>query len=685
MLSVGARFNSPKRKTDMLNRAYAILEVKAADAEKRTISGIATTPTPDRVGDIIEPLGVKFSNPLPLLHQHDSRSPVGTVQFHKPTKDGIKFTAQLPKIDEPGLLKDRVDLAWQEVKSGLIRGVSIGFRSLEHSMMDDGGIRFLESEVLELSLVTVPANAEATIETVKAYDSPGRYRENSFDGPVIAAIGNDAEVKVSLPASREKASKPKPKTQEIRNMKTLSERKAAFEASREAKSARMTAILEEAGDESLDEAQVEEFDALEAEVKAIDEHLVRLNAVIKSQAAKAVPVNGTDADHASASRGGESFRVSVRDVEVPKGIRFARMARCMAIAHKDHRDVIGVAERLYAHDPLIAEFLKSNVAAATSTHATNAGPLVPDVAGAVVSDFVEYLRPFTILGRFGQGNIPSLRSVPFYSRLVSQTSGGTAYWTAEGAAKPLTSFAFSDTTLLPLKCAAITTATMELLRDSNPSAETLLRDQLREALASKLDLSFIDPDQGAVSGSQPAAITNGATTVVSGGGVDDDAVLADIASVYETWLNGNNRPTNGVWVMSAIVALRLSMMRNPLGQYTFNEITPNGGVLWGLPVITSEHVGYTIDSPSEGRTVHLINAGDIWVADEGVEVRMSTEASLEMDDAPSSNSTTPTESAMVSMFQTNSVAFLVERRINWARRRSDSVVNLTSVEWGQVQ
>jgi HK97 family phage major capsid protein/HK97 family phage prohead protease len=673
----------------MMNRAYAILEVKAADAEKRTISGVATTPTPDRVGDIIEPLGVKFSNPLPLLHQHDSRSPVGTVQFHRPTKDGIKFTAQLPKIDEPGLLKDRVDLAWQEVKSGLIRGVSIGFRSLEHSMMDDGGIRFIESEVLELSLVTVPANAEATIETIK-----------SFDGPVIAAIGNDAEVIgldlssksgeaviVKLPASREKASNPKPKTQEIRNMKTLAERKAAFEASREAKNARMTAILEEAGDESLDEAQKEEFDTLDAEVKAIDEHLVRLNAVIKSQAAKAVSVDGSNADRASASRGGEQLvqRVSVRDVEPPKGVRFARMARCMAIAHKDHRDVLGVAERLYPHDPVIAEFIKTDVAAHTSTHSTAAGPLVPDVAGAVVSDFVEYLRPFTILGRFGQGNIPSLRNVPFYARLVSQTSGGTAYWTAEGAAKGLTSFAFSDTTLLPLKCAAITTATMELLRDSNPSAETLLRDQLREALAAKLDVSFIDEQFGAVSGVNPASITNGATTVVSAGGTDDDAVLADIASVYETWLNGSNRPSSGVWVMSAIVALRLSMMRNPLGQYTFNEITPNGGLLWGLPVITSEHVGYTLDSPSEGRTVHLINANDIWVADEGVEVKMSTEASLEMSDGPASEATTPTAAQMVSMFQTNSVAFLVERRINWARRRSDSVVNLTSVEWGQTQ
>lgn len=53
-------------------RAYSSLVIKAVDEEKRIIRGIATTPTPDRVGDIVEPLGVKFSNPLAFLWQHDA-------------------------------------------------------------------------------------------------------------------------------------------------------------------------------------------------------------------------------------------------------------------------------------------------------------------------------------------------------------------------------------------------------------------------------------------------------------------------------------------------------------------------------------------------------------------------------------------------------------------------------------
>lgn len=154
------------------NRAYSVLELKTVIDETRTITGMATTPTPDRLGDIVEPLGVKFKNPMPLLWQHRSAEPVGTVKFDQPTANGITFTASLPKIEDAGRLKDRVDEAWQSVKLGLVRAVSIGFRSIEHAWMDDssGGIRFIKSEVFELSLVTLPANAEATIHTIKAID-----------------------------------------------------------------------------------------------------------------------------------------------------------------------------------------------------------------------------------------------------------------------------------------------------------------------------------------------------------------------------------------------------------------------------------------------------------------------------------------------------------------------------------
>ncbi|MBD8065639.1 HK97 family phage prohead protease [Devosia sp. PTR5] len=169
-----------------MDRAYSLLTVKAVDEEARTIEGWATTPSVDRVGDIIEPLGVKFKNPSPLLWMHRHDQPVGTVNFQRPTKEGVKFTAQLPKVTDAGTFRDRVDEAWHSVRAGVVRAVSIGFRALDGAVeaLPGGGARFKRVEVLELSLVSVPANQDATITAVKFYDEKGERPEAPVHGGV---------------------------------------------------------------------------------------------------------------------------------------------------------------------------------------------------------------------------------------------------------------------------------------------------------------------------------------------------------------------------------------------------------------------------------------------------------------------------------------------------------------------
>lgn len=186
----------------MQNRAYSVLTIKAVDEDARVIRGIATTPAVDRVGDIIDPMGVKFTNPMAFLWQHQHDKPIGTVKFDKPTASGIGFEAEIARTDEPGTLKDRLDEAWQSIKLGLVRAVSVGFRPVEYSFMDSGGIRYSETEVFELSAVTIPANAEALINEVKsmgdaaylraikAVDAEAR-REAGVPDPEIPAKPND--------------------------------------------------------------------------------------------------------------------------------------------------------------------------------------------------------------------------------------------------------------------------------------------------------------------------------------------------------------------------------------------------------------------------------------------------------------------------------------------------------------
>ena len=63
----------------LMDRAYSLLTIKALDAESRTFTRITTTPSVDRLGDVVESEGAKYRLPVPLLLHHDSKQPVGEI------------------------------------------------------------------------------------------------------------------------------------------------------------------------------------------------------------------------------------------------------------------------------------------------------------------------------------------------------------------------------------------------------------------------------------------------------------------------------------------------------------------------------------------------------------------------------------------------------------------------------
>lgn len=151
------------------NRAFSAITIKSVSEESREITGIASTPSLDRVKDIVEPLGLSFADNAPLLLNHDHSQPVGTVQFGTATAKGLPFVAKIAKIEEDGVVKTRCDEAWHSVKSGLIKGVSIGFIPSEYESLGTGkGMRFIKAAVHELSLTPIPCNPEALISAFKS-------------------------------------------------------------------------------------------------------------------------------------------------------------------------------------------------------------------------------------------------------------------------------------------------------------------------------------------------------------------------------------------------------------------------------------------------------------------------------------------------------------------------------------
>jgi len=147
-----------------MNRAYSLLTVKTVDDDARVITGMASTPTPDRLQDVVEPMGAQFKLPLPLLWQHDSSQPIGHVTHAKVGKSGIEIVAKIAK----GVTAE-IDRAWALIKAGLVPGLSIGFKAEKGRRNAATGVRRLEKvDLWEISVVTFPLLPEARVAHVKA-------------------------------------------------------------------------------------------------------------------------------------------------------------------------------------------------------------------------------------------------------------------------------------------------------------------------------------------------------------------------------------------------------------------------------------------------------------------------------------------------------------------------------------
>jgi len=161
-----------------MEKLYSQFTVKSIDEEQRIIKGIASTPSTDRDNDIVESRNAKFSLPYPLLAGHDHASPIGEVIASRSTSRGLEITAKIAK--DTGL--DYVEKAWLQVKSKLVRGLSIGFRGLKTAPLPNGGVHFKQIDIHELSVVVIPANTESSIESIKHFcNTSCRKKSADFD------------------------------------------------------------------------------------------------------------------------------------------------------------------------------------------------------------------------------------------------------------------------------------------------------------------------------------------------------------------------------------------------------------------------------------------------------------------------------------------------------------------------
>lgn len=138
--------------------------IKSSKAENTVIIGYASVfEVTDNQNDIIAKGAFKNSKShnVRLLWQHDVSKPIGVIKCLEEDEYGLKMEAEINNKTLLGF--EAIALIKQKAVSGL----SIGF-TIKSSDYNSQGLRVIyEAELMEISIVTFPANSMAGISQIK--------------------------------------------------------------------------------------------------------------------------------------------------------------------------------------------------------------------------------------------------------------------------------------------------------------------------------------------------------------------------------------------------------------------------------------------------------------------------------------------------------------------------------------
>ncbi len=168
---------------------------KAQETEDEgTIRVICSTEDMDRGGEVIVQRGIDLqpysANPV-VLWQHDPMHPVGEATSIAMEDDRLVATV---RFAPPGI-SATADMVRGLVKAGILKGVSVGINPVETEPMDpaDGRknapVRYIKSELLEFSFVSIPANPNALVVSRSAAAAkPGPVVKGLYDLGCLARV-----------------------------------------------------------------------------------------------------------------------------------------------------------------------------------------------------------------------------------------------------------------------------------------------------------------------------------------------------------------------------------------------------------------------------------------------------------------------------------------------------------------
>lgn len=390
-----------------------------------------------------------------------------------------------------------------------------------------------------------------------------------------------------------------------------------------------------------------EVQGLEGEIKNLEANLARLEKIQKSQSTlpdTTTPVNGETSKEGLNSTQGNT--VVKTESNLPKGIGFAIAVKAQAVAALSKGAVTAsqVLESWQAPE-IVKNAVTQKALVGTTTEATFGAALVD--FQVLSSEFIELLRGKTAVDKLAA----KMRQVPFNIKVPSQTGASTVGWVGEAKTKPVTNPTFGSVTLTKSKVAGIVMLSEELVRFSNPKADSLVLDDLLKSTAAFIDGQFFDPAK-IESTDSPASILHGVVAIQSSGATGA-LIEADLTAVIKQATDAGLTLEGATWVMSETRAAQLSVLRDALGKKYFEGMNINGlKELLTLPV--------EISAACTDKIV-LVIPSQILLADDGaVDFAISSEASI--------NTGTDADPTWVSLYQSDLIAIRGERFIRWKPR-----------------
>lgn len=253
-------------------------------------------------------------------------------------------------------------------------------------------------------------------------------------------------------------------------------------------------------------------------------------------------------------------------------------------------------------------------------------------------------------------------------------SGATASYVAQGGLKPVSTPTFDAIDMAAKKLAGIVPLTKEAMMWSVIDLDAYVRADLRQAIATVLDLNAW---LGTGAGASPTGIFNktGVQTYTPTFAAATTPTLAELDALATGMilkLTSVNLAANGRWrwVMSYRTFMRLADMRvgDNDGDLAYPGLQGAAPTWKGFPVVVTNQIPINGGGTTDETTLALVDFTHVlYGEEEGIVMRVSDQATLDIDGA----------GTLVHLYQQNMVAILAETMHDFGLRYAKAVVKAT--------